>query len=80
MPEKQIIKENTPELGSITVSKEVVTIIAALETINRGSVLDGNAKTAQEVPMTEEQIVDAVNSGKMTVQDAKKLIRQGRGE
>jgi len=33
MPEKQIIKENTPELGSITVSKEVITIIAALETI-----------------------------------------------
>ena len=33
MPEKQITKENTPELGSITVSKEVITIIAALETI-----------------------------------------------
>ena len=33
MPENQIIKENTPELGSITVSKEVITIIAALETI-----------------------------------------------
>jgi len=33
MLEKQITKENTPELGSITVSKEVITIIAALETI-----------------------------------------------
>ena len=33
MFEKQITKENTPELGSIAVSKEVITIIAALETI-----------------------------------------------
>ena len=33
MLEKQITKENTPGLGSITVSKEVITIIAALETI-----------------------------------------------
>jgi len=33
MSEKQFAKENTPELGSITVSKEVVTIIGALETI-----------------------------------------------
>jgi len=31
--DKQVTKEDTSELGSITVSKEVVAIIAALETI-----------------------------------------------
>ncbi len=33
MSDKQFVKNNTSELGNITVSKEVVAIIAALETI-----------------------------------------------
>lgn len=33
MSDKQVAKKDMPELGSITVSKEVVAIIAALETI-----------------------------------------------
>ena len=33
MSDNQFMKNNTPELGNITVSKEVVAIIAALETI-----------------------------------------------
>ncbi|MEA2087245.1 MAG: Asp23/Gls24 family envelope stress response protein [Candidatus Caldatribacteriota bacterium] len=35
MPDKQVIKGNPPEqeLGNVTVSKEVVSVIAALETI-----------------------------------------------
>ncbi|MCK4240319.1 MAG: Asp23/Gls24 family envelope stress response protein [Candidatus Atribacteria bacterium] len=33
MSDKQFMKNNTPELGNITVSKEVAAIIAALETI-----------------------------------------------
>lgn len=33
MSDKQVNKKDMPELGSITVSKEVVAIIAALETI-----------------------------------------------
>ncbi len=33
MSDNQFIKKNTPELGNITVSKEAVGIIAALETI-----------------------------------------------
>ena len=33
MSDKQVTKEDTTELGSITVSKEVIAIIAALETI-----------------------------------------------
>lgn len=33
MSDNQFMKNNTPELGNITVSKEVVDIIAALETI-----------------------------------------------
>lgn len=33
MSDNQLLKSNIPELGNITVSKEVVAIIAALETI-----------------------------------------------
>lgn len=33
MSHNQLMKNNTPELGNITVSKEVVAIIAALETV-----------------------------------------------
>ncbi|GAH25804.1 unnamed protein product, partial [marine sediment metagenome] len=33
MSDKQFVKNNTSELGNIMVSKEVVAIIAALETI-----------------------------------------------
>jgi len=64
MPEKQIIKENTPELGSITVSKEVITIIAALETIKvKGVVgISGGHKAGSVEALPKKELTKGIEA------------------
>jgi len=64
MLEKQITKENTPELGSITVSKEVITIIAALETIKvKGVVgISGGHKAGSVEALPKKELTKGIEA------------------